>query len=151
MTNEKKAEHPNEINTNIETKFKTQNSENDNKKYLIIAILVGIVVIALVVVATIFLIKPENSGLTEQLRDIFIIFMALMMLVLGIALVILIIQLAVLTNLLQNEIRPILDSTTETVNTLKGTSQFLSKNLTEPIIKLNQYLAMIKRLIKPSK
>jgi amino acid permease len=77
--------------------------------------------------------------------------MALASLVLGIALVVLIIQLAVLINLLQNEIRPILDSTNETVNTLKGTTQFISDNITEPVIKLNQYLAMIKKLIKPSK
>jgi hypothetical protein len=66
-------------------------------------------------------------------------------------LVVLIAQLAILINLLQNEIRPILDSTTETVNTLKGTTQFLSNNLTEPVIKLNEYLAMFKRIIKPSK
>jgi predicted PurR-regulated permease PerM len=77
--------------------------------------------------------------------------MALTSLVLGIALVVLIAQLAILINLLQNEIRPILDSTTETVNTLKGTTQFLSNNLTEPVIKLNEYLAMFKRIIKPSK
>jgi hypothetical protein len=31
-----------------------------------------------------------------------------------------------LTNLLQNEVKPILNSTTDTVNTLKGTVKFLS-------------------------
>jgi len=127
-----------------------QNVEKNDKKYLIIAIIAGILILAAVIVATIFLIKAEKE-VTEQIRDIFIIFMALTSLVLGIALVVLIAQLAILINLLQNEIRPILDSTTETVNTLKGTTQFISNNLTEPVIKLNQYLAMFKRLIKPSK
>jgi len=127
-----------------------QKAENKNNKYLIIGIIAGVLIIAAVVVATIFLVRADKD-VTAQIRDIFIIFMALASLVLGIALVVLIAQLAILINLLQNEIRPILDSTTETVNTLKGTTQFLSNNLTEPVIKLNEYLAMFKKIIKPSK
>jgi nitrate reductase gamma subunit len=127
-----------------------QKAETKNNKYLIIGIVAGILILAAVVVATIFLVRADKE-VTAQIRDIFIIFMALASLVLGIALVVLIAQLAILINLLQNEIRPILDSTTETVNTLKGTTQFLSNNLTEPVIKLNEYLAMFKRIIKPSK
>ena len=65
----------------------------------------------------------------------------------GVALVILMIQLAVLINLLQNEIKPILNSTNETVNTLRGTVTFLSDNLAEPVIKLNQYMAGFKKLL----
>lgn len=151
MTEEYKKEISNKIDLDQGPTVKDQDSNEDSKKYLAIAIIIGIIIIALIVVATIFLIKPENSAMTEQLRDVFIIFMALTSLVLGIALVVLIIQLSVLINLLQNEIRPILDSTTETVNTLKGTTQFISNNITEPVIKLNQYLAMFKKLIKPSK
>jgi len=151
MTKETNKEIPDEIRFEQGAISKSQANEENNKKYLIIAIIAAIVIISLIVVATIFLVRPENSAMTEQLRDVFIIFMALSSLVLGIALVVLIIQLAVLINLLQNEIRPILDSTTETVNTLKGTTQFISNNLTEPVIKLNQYLAMFKQLIKPSK
>ncbi len=151
MTDENKKESTNENLFDQGTISKSQDMEDNNKKYLVIAIIVGIIIIALVVLAAYFLTRPENSAMTEQLRDVFIIFMALASLVLGIALVVLIIQLAVLINLLQNEIRPILDSTTEAVNTLKGTTQFISNNLTEPVIKLNQYLAMFKKLIKPSK
>lgn len=150
MTEEIKNEIQNEKKPGQEPISMTVES-NESKKYLVIAIIIGVIILALIVVATIFLVRPENSAMTEQLRDVFIIFMALTSLVLGIALVVLIIQLSVLINLLQNEIRPILDSTTETVNTLKGTTQFISNNITEPVIKLNQYLAMLKKLIKPSK
>lgn len=129
----------------------SQPVQQNNRKYLIIGIIAAILVVAAIVIATIFLVKPENSAMTEQIRDIFIIFMALTSLILGVALIVLIIQLAILINLLQNEIRPIINSTNETVNTLKGTTQFLSNNLTEPIIKLNQYLAMLKSIFKPSK
>jgi amino acid permease len=137
----------NNISTSLPT---TSSSEGIDKKYLIIAIIVTIVILGLIVVATIFLINPDNSTTTEQIRDVFIIFMALESLIIGVALVVLIVQLSTLINLLQNEIRPIINATNETVNTLKGTARFMSDNLTEPVIKINQFAAMIKRLINPS-
>ena len=94
---------------------------------------------------------PATAGLV---RDIFIIFMGLISILVMIALVILIIQLAILINLLQNEIKPILRTTNETVNNLRGTTTFISNNLVEPIIKLNEYLAGLRRffdLIRPGK
>jgi flagellar basal body-associated protein FliL len=128
-----------------------QNNVKSNKKFIIISILVAVVVLALVVVATIFLLDKNNSDVTEQIRDVFIIFMALESLIIGIALVVLIVQLSTLINLLQNEIRPIIDSTSETVNTLKGTAQFLSDNLAEPVIKMNTFAAKVRRVFKSSK
>ena len=124
----------------------SEEKEKSNKKYIILAILIIIVVLALVVLATIFLINPQNSNTTEQIRDVFIIFMAFESLVIGIALVVLIIQLSTLINLLQNEIRPIINSTNETVNTLKGTARFVSDNISEPVIKINQWIAVVKKI-----
>jgi ABC-type sulfate transport system permease component len=110
-------------------------------------ILAILLVLAVVIAAAYFLINQDTQTV-GQIRDIFIIFMALESLVIGVALIILITQLAILINLLQNEIKPIVHSTNETVNTLRGTAIFLSDNLTEPVIKLNQYLAGIKRLLE---
>ena len=126
----------------------SQVSGKNQKKFTIISILVIIIVLALVGVATYFLLTAE-SGTTEKIRDVFIIFMALESLVIGLALVVLIVQLATLINLLQNEIRPIINSTSETVNTMKGTATFVSNHLAEPIIKLNQFMAMVRKLINP--
>jgi hypothetical protein len=60
---------------------------------------------------------------------------------------VLIVQLARLTALLQNEVRPILESTNDTVNTLRGTSQFLSDNVVRPVIKVNGSLAAVRRVM----
>ena len=68
--------------------------------------------------------------------------------IIGLVLVILVVQLAQLTNLLQTEIKPILDSTNDTVSTLRGTAKFLSDNLNEPVIKLNEYLAGLQTITK---
>ena len=90
----------------------------------------------------------RNAGVTTNIRDIFIIFMALESLVIGAALVILIVQIASLINLLNNEIKPILDATNETIATLRGTTQFLSENLVEPVMKLNSYLAGLQKMLE---
>ena len=109
------------------------------------AVVGGLIILALMVLAIIFLLNPSTP--TGKIRDIFIIFMALETLILGLTLVILIVQIARLINLLQNEIKPILESTNETVNTLRGTTTFLSENLVEPVIKLNEYLAALQKML----
>jgi hypothetical protein len=113
----------------------------EQRRGLIIAIVVAVLVIAGLTALAIWL--SGNPTVAAAWRDVFIIFMALEFLVIGIALVVLIVQLAVLTNMLQHEIKPILDSTNETVNTVRGTTVFISENLVEPIVKLNSYVAAI--------
>ena len=112
---------------------------------LIGAIIGGIILLAFIAGAVYYLVQPSTP--TERIRDIFIIFMALVSVLVGIALVILTIQIASLINLLQNEIKPILRSTNETANTLKGTTEFLSDHLVDPVIKLNEYLAGLRTLL----
>ncbi|WP_322509774.1 hypothetical protein [Anaerolinea sp.] len=108
-------------------------------------IILGVVLLVGLIVGAVLLIQSDNET-TARVRDVFIIFMALESLVIGVALVILIVQLAILINLINHEIRPIIQSTNQTVNTLKGTVTFLSDNLSEPVIKLNEYLAGIRKL-----
>lgn len=130
------------ISLQQEDEITTEPVENQNKIGLIIS---GIIVLGLLITGLIFLLQPGTD--TARVRDIFIIFMALEFLLIGIVMIILIVQLARLTLLLQNEIKPILDSTSETANTLKGTTQFLSEHLVEPVLKMNQYLAGFSKLV----
>ena len=86
-----------------------------------IGVIIGaIVLLVLLGVAIYFLLQPATP--TDKIRDIFIIVVALESLIIGVALVVLIVQLASLINLLQNEVKPILNATNETVNTLRGTA-----------------------------
>ena len=107
-------------------------------------VIAALLVLGLVVTGLVLLLQPGTD--TARIRDIFIIFMALEFLLIGIVMIILIVQLARLTLLLQNEIKPILDSTNETANTLRGTTAFLSEHLVEPVLKMNQYLAGLSRI-----
>ncbi len=117
------------------------------QKTLVASIVAGVVLILVLLgVAIYFLMQPTAP--TDKIRDVFIIVVALESLVIGVALIVLIVQLASLINLLQNEVRPILNATTETVNTLRGTAEFLGENVVEPVIKLNGYLAGLKRMLE---
>jgi hypothetical protein len=116
-----------------------QETKRRNQQMTITVSIAAVVFVVLVALAVYGL--TRNAGVTENIRDIFIIFMALESLVIGAALVVLIVQIASLINLLNNEIKPILDATNETIATLRGTTEFLSENLVQPVVKLNSYLA----------
>jgi hypothetical protein len=121
--------------------------QEQQMKRTMIAIIAGLVILlALLGVAIYFLLQPATP--TDKIRDVFIIVVALESLVIGVALIVLVVQLASLINLLQNEIRPILKATTDTVNNLRGTAEFLGENVVEPVIKLNGYLAGLYRMLE---
>jgi hypothetical protein len=115
---------------------------------IVVIVLFGIVILGLLITGLIFLINPGLTSIetVSRLRDIFIILMALESLLIGLALFTLIVQIARLTNLLENEVKPILDSTNETISNLRGTTKFLSDNLVAPVIKLNELLAVFQRV-----
>lgn len=123
-----------------------QDQERAQRRILIGVIVAAVILLILIVVGIIFLLQPTTD--TARIRDVFIIIMAIESLLIGLTLVILIVQLARLINLLQNEIKPILDSTNETVSTLRGTTNFLSDNLVEPVIKLNEVSAALYQMLK---
>src|SRR6266508_2982956 len=116
------------------------------KRIMSIVIAGAVVLLVLLAVAIFFLLQPTTP--TDRIRDVFIIVVALESLVIGVALIVLIVQLASLINLLQNEVRPILNATNETINSLRGTAEFLGDNVVEPVIKLNGYLAGMNRVIE---
>jgi len=138
--------------SNTDETMKVDANQKDNKK--VILLVIGLViVIALIVFAFVRLFQADLET-TSRIRDIFIIFMALQSIVLGIAIIILIIQLATLINVFKNEIKPILETTNETLRNLKGTTSFLSNNLVEPVMKMNEYSAGFKKffdILKPKK
>lgn len=108
-------------------------------------ILGALILLGLLITGLVFLLQPGTD--TARVRDIFIIFLTLEFFVIGLALILLIIQVARLSHLLQNEVQPILESTKETAQTLKGTTAFLSDHLVEPVIKLNEYLAGLSKMV----
>jgi hypothetical protein len=132
----------------------TEPQANDRRVRMYVAI--GVVVVVAILIASGFAVAAmlKSPERTETIRDIVIVFMAAEALVIGLAIVILILQIARLTMLIQNEIRPILMSTQETLDTLRGTTAFLGNNLVDPVIKANSSLAAVRRaldLLRPGR
>ena len=124
-----------------------QIAQDQKMKRIMTGVIIGVVVLIILLgVSIYFLLQPATP--TDKIRDVFIIVVALESLVIGVALIVLVIQLASLINLLQNEVRPILKATNETVNNLRGTAEFLGENMVEPVIKLNGYMAGLNRMLE---
>jgi hypothetical protein len=111
-------------------------------------IIIAMAVLAVVIVAA--LIVAIVGGITGSegiasafriIRDFFIIVLALQGILISIALVILTLQLTALINLLRNEITPLIDEMRRTMATVRGTTEFVSRNVAAPIIKVSAVMA----------
>ncbi len=108
----------------------------------LIALVVVFVVGLVAAIAIALLADPQDAAnWVGLIRDIFIIVLALEGMLMGIALIVLVVQLAALINLLQNEVTPIVDNASETVSTVRGTAQFMSQNLVEPVVRFTALTA----------
>lgn len=68
------------------------------------------------------------------LRDLSIIFLAIMSIVVGVIMIILLLQIRDLVMLMRQELKPLIDSTQQTADTVRYTSQFMSKRVAKPVV-----------------
>ncbi len=80
-------------------------------------------------------------------RDIAIIIVAFESIVIGILLAILVIQVIRLVRMLRNEVLPILNSTQETVGTVRGTATFVSDHLVQPVVKVSSFTTGVRKAV----
>jgi hypothetical protein len=114
------------------------------RKHVIIAVVVLVILLAAIVALIILAVR--NPVHTETFRDIAIIALAAESGLIGLALLVLIVQVARLTNMLEFEIKPILQNTSDTVNTVRGTADFMSEHMVSPLIKASGYASGAARL-----
>jgi len=111
----------------------------------LVAAIAAIVVMALLVIGGFVLMI--HFGKTAIVRDVFIIFMALVSLFIGVMLLALVYQIAALTRMLREEIKPLLENAQETLNTARGTTLFVSDNVVRPVIGAAGAVAGVVRVI----
>lgn len=121
-------------------------NERERKNFQIALIVILVVVVVLLAVMCYFLfISP---GPTATIRDIAIIVLALESIVVLLLLGVVIGMLWWLIQTLERKITPILDSTSETVNTVRGTATFVSDTVVSPIIKVISYASGVKSAVQ---
>lgn len=118
-----------------------QDRSGSGKKRLIAALSV-ILLIAVLILVMIF----ADSEVVARTKNVAIVVCAFATLLLLGSFFILIFQLSALTNLLKFEIKPILKSTRDTVNNVKGTVSFMSDKIVEPTISVGAKVAGAKKI-----
>lgn len=114
------------------------------QRFLYIGIAVLVVLLAALVLLTILAFR--NPTHTQTMRDIAIIALALESGLIGLAVLVLVVQVARLTNMLEFEVKPILDNTNEALKTVRGTAGFLSERMVSPVIKASGYARGVARV-----
>ncbi len=127
--------------------------ESSQKKPLVKPLYVGIGVILVLLLTGLFIwgmvALAQNYGSSiEAVRDIFIIVLALESCLFGVVLLILLVMVIRLVNMLEFEIKPILEKTNDTMGTLRGTTQFVSQNVVQPVSRIRIQVAGFTKAIK---
>ena len=78
-------------------------------------------------------------------RDVAIILLAAESLIVGVLLSVLLWQLRKLSRMLEEEVKPLLDSANETVGTVRGTSTFLSETVVSPVVEIISTVTGLRR------
>jgi hypothetical protein len=108
---------------------------------IVIAIAIFLITVGLLVIAIVLASNAQNAAPGVRIiRDLLIIVVTLEVIVVGAAITVFLIQIARLVNLVSNELEPLITATSDTVNTVRGTALFLSKNLVEPVMTMNSAL-----------
>ncbi|MCP5098772.1 MAG: hypothetical protein GY943_24740 [Chloroflexi bacterium] len=115
--------------------------------YVVLGVIITLVLAGLFIWGIIWLAQNQAEPI-EAIRDIFIIVLALESCLFGIALLLMLVMIVRLVNMLEFEIKPILEKTNETMGTIQGTTQFVSKNVVQPVTRARVQAAGITRALK---
>ncbi len=133
------AQQPIEIQVN-----QTNKNELVPRLYVAIGIIV-VLVLAILFILGVVWVAQNHADTVAALRNVMIIALALMSCIFGIVLLIMFVVVIRLVNMLEFEIRPILEKTNETLGTVQGTTTFVSENVVRPVTRASSNIAGIRR------
>ena len=84
----------------------------------------------------------------EAMRDVFIMLFALVSCSAVVVMMMMLVAMIRLINMIDYELRPILEKTNETITLVQGTTNFVSKNVVQPAIETTSFLAGVRRGFK---
>jgi hypothetical protein len=136
--------------TTTESAIPPLSADEQRKRKLIRAgfIALAVVIVVGLIVLAVLGIQPQNQEYTRGVRDVMIIAMAFLSIAISALLILLVYQVTMLTLLLRDEVKPLLESINETMNTVRGTAVFMSNNVVEPTIKVASTLSGVWRSLE---
>ena len=127
-----------------ETVSKSSGDKKKNRRMTYIGI--GVAVVLILIIASFVLMI--TGGVTGVVRDIVIIFLAVESLVLVGLMVVLVIQMTLLVRMMRDEVRPLIASAQETINSARGTAQFVSRKIVTPTAGAAANVARVTRMFQ---
>ncbi len=119
------------------------------KAVAIIGIVIALILIAIIAGAVLLALNAETTAPGVKIvRDLLIISLTLEMIIIGAALTVLVVQIARFINLMNNEVQPLVETTRETLQTVRGTAAFMSKHLAEPVMQANSVLSGLAKVAR---
>ncbi len=122
----------------------TASQEMIPRLYVTLGIIFVLVLAVLFILGVVWLARSYPATI-EALRDMMIIALALVSCIFGITLMLLFVMVVRLLNMLEFEIKPILEKTNETLGTVRGTTTFVSQNVVQPVTRASSYVAGVRR------
>ncbi len=117
------------------------------RRYILAGAFVAALLFVLFVWLIVYLASRQASAI-EAVRDVMIIILALESCIFGAAFLIMMAMVIRLINVMEFEVKPILQKTNETLNTMRGTTTFVSQNVVRPTIKAKSHAAGVRRGLK---
>ncbi|MGC9358619.1 MAG: hypothetical protein ACP5GX_12160 [Anaerolineae bacterium] len=108
--------------------------------------IIGGAVLFLLLLITAIVLMASYPSATTVVRDIAIVFVAVETFLIGIAVIVLAVQVQILVKVLREEIQPLLRSVNDTASTVRGTTEFVSDNFVSPIIKVAGFTAGVQKV-----
>lgn len=107
------------------------------------SVLGGILVVIFLIglALALFADAQPTAARMQVIRDIFIILIGLELILIVASLAVLIVQIARLITLLKSETKPILENAQEATRSAKNTVDFVSTNVTQPIVRVSSFMA----------
>lgn len=112
--------------------------------YVVAGVLVVLGLAGLLIWGVVWLARTQPAEV-EVVRDLFIIGLALESCLFGVVLMLLLVMIIRLVNMLEFEIKPILEQTNETIGMVRGTTNFVSQNVVRPVATASGYVAAVRR------
>jgi hypothetical protein len=132
------------------SEMEQREDEEPGSRWKLYGALAGLAMLALFALLTIglYLLGDDSQSALERLRDIAVIYIVLMSLILVILMAAATAALIYLIMQIKNQVIPLLEELTGTVNRLRGTTEFMADEAVKPVIsaagKVAQWKAMVK-------
>jgi hypothetical protein len=109
---------------------------------------IGIIAAAIVLAIIVGFVLMISAGVTGTVRDVIIIILALESLIVGALMLVLVVQVIALVKMMREEIKPLLQSAQDTLESTRGTTTFVSKKVIAPAIAVASTVAGVRRVIE---